>query len=396
MVLLQNSKLWARLAFALILTLASLRAYRYPEYSTDGFSYMANAVAMSGASVRVIHDTVYQDAKRGIPEPVFNHLTGNDPAEPLSESRSFRERAMDPYRFAEFLPCFAIRPAFNLLIYVLHFKLGVGLLRSIVILPVVSYWLMGWVAWVWIERYVAAAWASLLCATLLLVSPPVWELARSTTPDALSSLIVLLALFMLFEKRAILPGMILLMVSIYVRTDNAVLALIVLAFLYAAGFGVRLFEALVLAALAVASVFIINHFAGDYGAKVLYYRSFVEAPIAVGEIVPHFGIAEYLAALKLCLSGVLHGMYIPFLLMGVVGVLRRAPLPILAVATVTAVYTGAHLVIFPNPETRFFGPFFVAMGLALMSTLARAGSPPESELKVDVVEALQTSSVPSL
>jgi hypothetical protein len=255
---------------------------------------------------------------------------------------------------------------------------------------------MGWVAWVWIERYVAGAWASLLCATLLLVSPPVWELARSTTPDALSSLIVLLALFLLFEKRAILPGMILLMVSIYVRTDNAVLALIVLAFLYVAGFGVRLFEAVVLAALAVASVFIINHFAGDYGAKVLYYRSFVEAPIAVGEIVPRFGIAEYLAALKLCLSGVLHGMYIPFLLMGVVGVLRRTPLPILAVATVTTVYTGAHLVIFPNPETRFFGPFFVAMGLALMSTLARAGSPPASELKVDVVETLQTSSVASL
>lgn len=396
MTLLQNSKLWARLAFALILTLASLRAYKYPEYSTDGFSYMANAVAMSGASVRVIHDTVYQEAKRGIPEPIFNHLTGNDPAEPLSESRSFRERAIDPYRFAEFLPCFAIRPLFNLLIYVLHFKLGIGLLRSIVILPVVSYWLMGWMAWVWMERYVAGAWALLLCASLLLLSPPVWELGRSTTPDALSSLIVLLALFLLLEKRALLPGMILLLASIYVRTDNALLVFIVLAFLYAAGFGVKLFEVGILAALAVASVVIINHFAGDYGAKVLYYRSFVEAPVAVGEIVPHFGVADYMAALKACLSAALHGMYIPFFLMGVVGVLRGAPLPILGLATATAVYTGAHLVIFPNPETRFFGPFFVAMGLALTSTLVRAGSAPTSELEVDVAETLQAPSVPSL
>jgi|GEM_PF-1814589 hypothetical protein len=382
MALLQNSRLWARLAFALILTLASLRAYRYPEYSTDGFSYMANAVAMSGASVQVIHDAVYRDAKAGIPETIFKHLTGDDPAEPLSERRSFRERAMDPYRFAEFLPCFAIRPVFNLLVYVLHFKLGVGLLRSIVILPVVSYWLMGWVAWIWMERYVGSAWASLLCASLLLLSPPVWELARSTTPDALSSLTVLLALFLLLEKRVMVPGMILLVASIYVRTDNALLVLIVLAFLYAAGFGLRMFEAGVLAALAVASVFIINHFAGDYGAKVLYYRSFVEAPVAVGEIVPKFGIAEYLTALKACLSAVLHGMYIPFLLMGVVGVMRRAPVAILGVATATTIYTGAHLVIFPNPETRFFGPFFVAMGLALMSTLVRGRSIPASEFEL--------------
>ena len=393
---LQNSKLWARLAFALILTLASLRAYRYPEYSTDGFSYMGNAVAMSGASVQVIHDAVYRDAKAGIPEPVFKHLTGDDPSEPLPERRSFRERAIDPYRFAEFLPCFAIRPLFNLLVYVLHFKLGVGLLRSIVILPVVSYWLMGWVAWVWMERYVASAWASLVCASLLLLSPPVWELARSTTPDALSSLTVLLALFLLLEKRKMLPGMILLVASIYVRTDNALLVLIVLAFLYVADFGLKLREAAVLGALAVGSVLIINHFAGDYGANVLYYRSFVEPPVAVGEIVPHFGIADYLAALKACLSAALHGMYIPFVLMGVVGVLRRAPLPILGVATATAIYTGAHLVIFPNPESRFFGPFFVAMGLALVSTLARSGSSPARELEVDVVETLQSQSVPSL
>lgn len=209
------------------------------------------------------------------------------------------------------------------------------------------------------------AWSSLLCALLLLISPPFWDQARSTTPDALSSLVVLLALFLLFEKRRLLPGMILLMASVYVRTDNALLVLIVLAFLYLARFDLKLWQAALLSALAVVSVATINHFAGDYGAKVLYYRSFVEPPIAVGEIAPRFGLADYLTALKTCLSGVLHGMYIPFFLMGVVGLLRRPPLSILGVATTTTLYTGAHLVIFPNPETRFFGPFFVANGLGV-------------------------------
>src|SRR5690348_12212564 len=109
-----------------------MRAYHYPEYSTDGFSYMANAVAMKGASVQVIHQTVYAEAMAGVPAPEFKHLTGNDPSEVAYESNSFRQRAVNPYRFAEFLPCFAIRPIFNECIYVLHYWLGLKLLTALV------------------------------------------------------------------------------------------------------------------------------------------------------------------------------------------------------------------------------------------------------------------------
>ena len=365
----RNSKLWFTVAFALCLTLACLRAYHYPEYSTDGFSYMANAVAMKGASIQVIHDTVYREAMAGIPGPVFKHLTGNDPSEPAWESNSFRERAANPYRFAEFLPCFAIRPIFNQLVYVLHYLLGVGLLKATVLIPVVCYWLMGWLVLAWTWRYVATPWAALI-SMLLLLSPPLWDIARSTTPDALSSLIVLAAMFLLFEQRRLLPGMILLIASVYVRTDNVILVLLALAYLYVTGLGLRASETAMLSALAVVSVLLINHFSGDYGPKVLYYRSFVEAPIAVGEIAPSFGIHEYLAALKIGISGVVHGPYIPFFLMGTVGLLRRPSRALIGIAAVTMGYTAAHLVIFPNPETRFFGPFFAAMGLVLASTIS--------------------------
>ena len=364
----RNSKLWFTVAFGLCLTLACLRAYHYPEYSTDGLSYMANAVAIKGASIQVIHDTVYREAMAGIPGPLFKHLTGNDPSEPASESNSFRERAVNPYRFAEFLPCFAIRPVFNQLVYVLHYLLGVGLLKATVLIPVVSYWLMGWLVLAWTWRYVATPWAALI-SMLLLLSPPLWELARSTTPDALSSLTVLAAMFLLLEQRRLLPGMILLIASVYVRTDNLILVLLALVYLCVADLGLRVVEAAILSALAVVSVVLINHFSGDYGPKVLYYRSFVEAPIAVGEIVPSFGIYEYLAALKMGISGVLHGPYIPFILMGTVALLRRPSRAVVGVAAVTMGYTATHLVIFPNPETRFFGPFFAAMGLALASSV---------------------------
>jgi hypothetical protein len=379
----QRARLWVGLAFGACLALASLRAYEYPEYSTDGFLYMANALAMSGASIPVIHDTVYRDAKAGIPAPGFNHLVGDDPSEPRSERESFRERAVNPYHFAEFLPCFAIRPIFNELIYVLHFNLGVGLLQATVLIPVVSYWLMGWVVWVWISRYTAVHWAAFL-SLLLLLSPPLWDLARATSPDAMSLLVVLLGMYLSFEKRKLVPGMILLLASVFIRTDNALLVLVVLAFMYAAGFGIKLVDGIVLSAVAVASVVLINHFAGDYGWRVLYYRAFVGVPIAVGEITPRFGVRDYFAALRAGLSGALHEQYIPFFLMGVVSLLRRPPRAILALVAVTTFYAMARLIIFPDPEMRYFGPFFVAMGVALASSLQgmreaplrRASSPP--------------------
>src|SRR5271163_2879890 len=122
---------------------------------------MANAVAMHGGSIREIHDTVYREVRAGVPQPTLDHLLGNEPGE-SAQSRSFRERAVNPYHFAEFLPCFAVRPAFNELVYVLHYKLGIGLLRAPIVISVASFLAIGWIALTWISRYVASPWAQFL------------------------------------------------------------------------------------------------------------------------------------------------------------------------------------------------------------------------------------------
>jgi len=177
---LHYSKL-ATLGFAVCLTLAAYRAYQYPSYTSDGFLYMANAVAMHGDSIKAIHDTVYLEVSTTIPKPALDHLLGNDPVE-TSQSQSFHARAVDPYRFAEFLPCFAVRPVFNELVYVLHYKVGIGLLRATVLISVAAYWALGWIVFTWISRYVAEPWAALVSA-LLMLTPPVWDLARWPMPD---------------------------------------------------------------------------------------------------------------------------------------------------------------------------------------------------------------------
>lgn len=360
------------IVFAVSLSLAALRAYRYPEYSTDGLSYVANVVAMHGAGVKEIHDTVYRAAKAEIPVLAFAHLTGNDATAPAMENDSFRDRATNSYHFAEYLPCFAIRPIFTEFVYVLHYWFGVGLLTSIVLIPAVSYWLMGWLVLGWLCRYVAAETAALLSIALML-TPPLWDLPRSTTPDALSALVVLSAVFLLFEQRKLLPGLILLIASVYVRTDNVILVIFVLAYLSIAESDLRVAHAAVLSVVAIGSVALINHFAGDYGPKMLYYR-IEHVPTAIGEFVPSFGVHDYLRDLRMGIAGALHGYYIPFILMGLVGLLRRASLAIVGLTIVTLLYAAAHLIIYPVAETRYFGVFFAAMGIATASAVSAKAS----------------------
>jgi hypothetical protein len=97
-----------------------------------------------------------------------------------------------------------------------------------------------------------------------MLTPPVWDLARWPMPDALSCMISLLALYLLLEKRSLAFGFIILLLSGYVRTDNMLLAVAVLGYLSIVRRTVEKTKAAVLAVLAIGSVWLINHFAGDY------------------------------------------------------------------------------------------------------------------------------------
>jgi hypothetical protein len=379
---------WPTLGFAVFLALAALRAYKYPAYTSDGFEYMANAVAMRGASIQQIHDTVYREVFAEVPRPALDHLLGNDPVE-TSQSRSFHDRVVNPYHFAEFLPCFAIRPIFNELVYVLHYKLGIGLLRATILISVLSYWAMGWILLTWISRYVAAPWAELV-SLLLMLTPPIWDLARWPQPDALSCMSSLLALYFILEKTWITAGLTILLAAVYVRSDNVLLVMSVLAYLSILSHTVDKTKAATLAAVAIGSVLLINHFAGDYGARMLYYRGFTAIPLAPGEMTARFEFHDYLVALRGGVTAVIHGEFIPFALLGVVGLLRRPPGAILGLTIVSVAYCASHFMIYPDVEERYFGLFFLAMGVSAAFAIV---APPSSTARMTSSPQMVSASV---
>ena len=208
--------------FVLALALFSLHIYRTPLYAMDSIQYMGNALLMEETNVVKIHDRVYSDLRRSVPKIVFEHLTGNEPGAAADQNESRRERAINPYRFAEFLPLFAIRPLYNQTLWVVS-KLGVGLVRAGVLISTVSYFLLGLLLYLWIRPYIPPV-QGVVVGLLALISPNLAIVGRETTSDALASLVAFTSLYLIFEKRRLPLGMLALLLSIYFRTDFIVLA----------------------------------------------------------------------------------------------------------------------------------------------------------------------------
>jgi hypothetical protein len=139
-------------------------------------------------------------------------------------------------------------------------------------------------------------------------------------------------------------------------------------------------KAAVLAGLAVASVFVINFAAGDYGIQMLYYRNFVGIPIAPGEMTVHFTVGQYARELLSGYKVMLYSFVPVFLMFGLIG-LNRKTAPLLGIASLYAIL---HYIILPNWIDRWMGVFYLltAMTTAFCVWPRHTLSPKQFAVKV--------------
>jgi hypothetical protein len=108
-------------------------------------------------------------------------------------------------------------------------KAGLGLVRASIFISVASYFMLGIILMLWVSRFLNGT-LTFLVVFLLMISPPLVELGRDMTSDALATLSAFLSLYLVFERKLFTPGLAILIASIYFRTDNVVLAgLVILA-----------------------------------------------------------------------------------------------------------------------------------------------------------------------
>jgi hypothetical protein len=376
----------ASIAFFVLLGAVAWHVYRFPSYSIDMLGYMENMAVLETSNVKEIHAAVYGEVRSKLPEGVRDHLLGLDKGAPDRQNASLQDRASNPGHFAEFLPCFAIRPLYIELLHLFR-RLGTSLVRATVLGSVLPYIALATLFFVWSRAYVGPVYGSLL-AFVLALTPPVFNLSRITEPDCLSTLWVCLALYLIFERSRLAVGLVVLLSGVYVRTDNVLLALCVLAYLSLITRQMDKWKAAVLACVAIGSVFVINHFAGDYGWRMLYYRGFIAPPLAPGEFVAQFTFADYQRVLRSGIVALTGGNFIPYLLFGTIGYFSSyftsKKQSMRKVFVIVIAFSAAHFIIFPLAEDRYLALYYVVAGLTAISAIPVANGRAGAEVSVRV------------
>jgi hypothetical protein len=205
---------------------------------------------------------------------------------------------------------------------------------------------------------------SALLSSVLLLTPPILNMGRMVTADPLSTLMIFLALFALAYRKTQL-SIFLLIASIWVRPDDFILVLILLAWMawqrqcYPISGGASALVALV-------STIFVNRFAGLYGWRVLMQHGFVKpevAPLTHPVAINFSGYLHALAGLRA----------IPYTFMAVFSFIsavawKRLPresifyrlLPVIAACVLI------RLLIFPNFDDRYFVWAYLFGAVALM------------------------------
>jgi len=164
----KGAKIGIFLLYIFMMGGAAIHLYRTPVYSMDSIQYMGNALLMEESDPVEIHRRVYSEVARAVPPRERAGLLGHEAGAPEDQNKSRQERAANAYRFAEFLPLFAIRPLYNQTLWVVS-RSGLGLVRSGVLISVASYFGLGLLVFVWLGRYLNAGF-SFAVAMLLMVS----------------------------------------------------------------------------------------------------------------------------------------------------------------------------------------------------------------------------------
>jgi uncharacterized membrane protein len=174
----------------------------------------------------------------------------------------------------------------------------------------------------------------------------------------------------LFERKQTLLPALLLLGSLFIRTDNIIL--VVLLFGWQASISItRRARSYWTAAALLAIVFVvsINHIEHSYGWPMLMQNT--ETPMLnPAEITPEFSLHDYFAAWADTIDEARENSIMVFPFIAALVLLGRGEQKLKALVTVVLLSWIARLILFPHIEDRYFISGSAIIGIAAISALA--------------------------
>jgi hypothetical protein len=363
----------ALMAGALLVVLQYNLSTALPYYNWDLIAYMGVVNTQVEQTPEAAHAVTFAELRERLPPAHYNGLTGQNtraPGFPAFKSAI----STNPDYFAQQLPFYSVKPLYPMLMYLLS-RLGMDLVTASVFISKAAYLLLGAVLFYWLLKYYPPL-GSLVISALLMSLPFVVALARFSTPDALSALVVFMALLLFIESSYTKTAHALLVTSVAIRPDNMMFVLLLMGYSFVARKETRAMSAAVgLAAFILYQAQVI--YSGNYGWSTLFHHSFVGRLVAPADQEVVVSFSQYLKILinQSRAPAIALGSYsltLFILLSLLVLKLLFKPLYLLdrkfQTVSATLVFMCAHWLVFPSQKERVLAGMFLFV--LLMLTIA--------------------------
>ncbi|HWC16918.1 MAG TPA: hypothetical protein VG498_07875 [Terriglobales bacterium] len=350
----------SRVVFSALLFVLTLIAYLTPYYDWDLVAYVGSAIALHEYDSRAIQHEAYSALER--------ELSQEDYTDIASGSDFRREVAQNPDSFRQQLRFYQIRPLYIWLLAALH-AAGLGFVAATRVISAAAFLLIGAVLFFFMCRYVKDSHAT-IAVLLLLITPVLFTSARTGSPDAISALVVLTGTFAIVERDHLLFGAALLLLSLALRTDNIIFALLLFASvaLVKTSSKARVITACA-AVLAVAVVLTINRTQHSYPWSVLLRNT--ESPIVnPAENSSATSIVDYFSAMHDMIDEARENSVTVFPLIAALCLLSfKTSAHLKRLVKVVLLSWLAHILIFPHIEDRYFIAGAAIIGVAAVTAV---------------------------
>ena len=250
---------------SLFITLCYNVVIKGPLYNWDIVPYMAIVKNVDENNFEKVSISVYNELE--------NKLT-NDDYDKLTKSSKYRKDMFNNhYALEEQISFYRLKVIYNITSYICN-RIGFDLSNATVVPNYISYFLIGILFFYFLSTFVNST-ISLIVTIGIMATEQVIQLARLSTPDALSTLVILFTVYCIYNKKSVLLIYTLLLLSVMIRPDNILFVPLMSIYFYFTRSGkfrqIIIFSSLIII-IYVSSELVFPH----PGWETLFYHAFVE------------------------------------------------------------------------------------------------------------------------
>jgi hypothetical protein len=187
-------------------------AWACPDYNWDMLPYIAAGYQLGGMTPESAHELTYRQVRETVSPAAYQRLT---------ESSAYRQVVtQDHVAFTQQLPFYRMKLVYPSLLMLSH-RAGINPVFASVVISRIAYLAIGLVVLLWLSSFLSPL-ASLVSTWATMSISFMVTLAQLSTPDSLSTFVVLLAMWLVFQKGRLRAGLAILLLSILIRPDNLV------------------------------------------------------------------------------------------------------------------------------------------------------------------------------